>query len=77
MPNALNRYALGDRDALAYNADGSLDLYVQPGSPGAGKEANWLPSPPSGAMALTMRIYAPRPEVFDARWSPPPIQLQQ
>jgi len=77
VPNALNRYALGDRDALAYNADGSLDLYVQPGSPGAGKEANWLPSPASGAMALTMRIYAPKPEVFDGRWSPPPIQLQQ
>jgi len=40
-------------------------------------EANWLPSPASGAMALTMRIYAPKPEVFDGRWSPPPIQLVQ
>jgi hypothetical protein len=75
VPNALNRFAIGDRDALVHNADGSLDLYVQPGSPGAGKEANWLPSPASGAMALTMRIYAPKPEVFDGRWAPPPVQL--
>jgi hypothetical protein len=75
VPNALNRYALGDRDALAYNADGSLDLYIQPQSPGQGREANWLPSPASGAMSLTMRIYAPKPEVFDGRWAPPPIEL--
>ncbi len=77
VPNPLNRFALGDRDALVYNADGSLDLYIQPQSPGAGNEANWLPSPASGAMSLTMRIYAPKPEVFDGRWAPPPIQLQQ
>ena len=75
VPNAINRFAIGDRDKLAYNADGSLDLYVQPQSPGEGREANWLPSPASGEMSLTMRIYEPKPEVFDGRWAPPPVQL--
>ena len=71
--NALKRNAIGDRDALKFNADGSLDLYIQHESPGAEKESNWLPAPADG-FTLTMRIYAPRPEVLDGRWAPAPVQ---
>ncbi len=71
--NALNRNAIGDRDALKFNADGSLDLYFQNESPGADKESNWLPAP-TGAFNLTMRLYAPKPEVLDGRWAPPAIR---
>jgi hypothetical protein len=71
--NALNRFAIGDRDPLKYNADGSLDIYMQNTSPGADKESNWLPAP-KGALGITMRLYAPRPEVADGRWVPPPIK---
>lgn len=71
IPNELNRFALGDRDALKFNADGSLDIYVQSTPPAADKVSNWLPGPKAGTMGLTLRIYAPKPEVLDGRWSPP------
>jgi hypothetical protein len=71
--NPLGRFALGDRDPLVYNPDRSLDLYLRHGSPGPDKEANWLPAP-DGPLGITMRLYAPRPEVLDGRWSPPPLR---
>jgi hypothetical protein len=61
----------GDRDALKYNHDGSLDLHIQSENPGKDKERNWLPSPPKGSLGITMRLYSPRPEVIDGRWAPP------
>jgi hypothetical protein len=48
VANPLNRFAIGDRDALKFNADGSLDLYVQHENPCPDKESNWLPGPASG-----------------------------
>jgi hypothetical protein len=71
--NPINRFALGDRDDLQYNSDGSLDLYLQHESPGAEEESNWLPSP-RGPLSVTMRIYAPKPEALNGTWSPPPIR---
>jgi hypothetical protein len=74
VANPINRYAIGDRDDLKYGADGSLDLYIQHDSPGESKEANWLPSPASGKLAVTMRLYAPKPQALDGRWNPPAVQ---
>src|SRR6516162_2046682 len=52
VPNAINRYGLLSSMPLKYNADGSLDVYLQRFSPGADKESNWLPIPPSGMFNL-------------------------
>ena len=73
VPNAINRFAIGDRDKLKLNADGSLDLYIQSESPGPDKESNWLPTP-EGEFNLAMRIYSPRCEVTNGTWTPPPVR---
>jgi hypothetical protein len=71
--NPINRFAIGGRDKLTFNPDGSLDIYVQAESPGADKDSNWLPAPKDAFFQPTMRIYSPRPEVADGSWSPPPF----
>jgi hypothetical protein len=71
--NPINRLNLGDRDALNFNDDGSLDIYVQRDWPSRDGLANWLPAP-DGAMTLVIRLYAPRSEVLNGRWAPPVLQ---
>jgi hypothetical protein len=74
VPNPLDRFAIGDRDKLKFNDDGSLDIYIQTDSPGKDRESNWLPAPKSGPIGPTLRIYSPRQEVLDGSWTPPPVQ---
>jgi hypothetical protein len=73
--NALDRHAIGDRDALKFDADGSLDLYFQTESPGQDKEADWLSA--AGDFNLLMRLYAPKATALDGRWVPPPVKRVQ
>jgi hypothetical protein len=68
--NAIHRFAIGDRDALKFNADGSLDIYIQHESPGSGKESNWLPAPAS-IFNLSLRLYWPADDILEGRWTPP------
>jgi len=80
VPNSINRYAVSSWMPLVKNADGSIDIYVQATSPGKGKEANWLPAPPSGAFNMTMRMYWPNekaPSIIDGSWKPPVVKKVQ
>ncbi len=75
VPNSLNRFAVSSWMPFKYNPDGSLDLYFQNASPGANKEANWLPAP-KGPFNLTMRLYAPKSDALTGKWEPPPVMKE-
>lgn len=75
VDNPLGKYTVSPRDALVYNKDGSLDLYLQHDSPGKAKEANWLPAP-SGRFVLMLRMYWPKQPVLNGSWTPPPVRKQ-
>ncbi len=72
VANPINRFAVSSWMPFTFNPDGSLDLYFQNDSPGADKEANWLPAP-KGPYNLTMRLYAPKSEALTGKWNPPPV----
>jgi hypothetical protein len=75
VPNALNKFTVSPRDNPKYNADGSLTLYFQNGSPGTDKEANWLPAP-KGDFLPMLRMYWPKvtsPSIINGSWRPPPV----
>ncbi len=76
VANPLNRYAIGDRDRLRYNRNGSLDIYIQNARPAGKRVANWLPAPPD-AFNLMMRVYWPRQAMLDGTWSAPPVHRAQ
>jgi hypothetical protein len=71
--NPIGRYAIGDRDALKFNADGSLDLLLQHATPGAVRESNWLPIP-AGSFNLSLRLYWPKDEILTGQWVPPAVK---
>lgn len=70
VPNAIDRFTLGDRDALTYGPDGSLELHVR----SEPADTNWLPSPPGQPFTLTMRLYDCEPAVVNGTWDPPPVR---
>jgi hypothetical protein len=74
IANPLNRYALGDRDPLVRNADGSLDLYLQSDEPAAARRGNWLPVPAQGPFRITARLYWPEQSVLTGDWRMPGIR---
>jgi hypothetical protein len=81
IENSINRYLINSPmlPSMKTNADGSLTLYIQNKSPGADKEANWLPAP-DGPIYLLMRLYWPKTEApsilpaGDGTWQPPGVK---
>jgi hypothetical protein len=74
VANPLNRYLLnsGMLPSLKLDADGGLTLLIQSDSPGTDKEANWLPSP-KGNFFMAMRLYWPKDEALEGKWTAPPL----
>jgi hypothetical protein len=75
VANPLNRYLLNSPMLPQFkkDADGGLTFYVQNESPGADKEANWLPAP-TGPFVMYMRLYWPKPEALEGKWTAPPLK---
>src|SRR4029077_12723126 len=63
IKNPIDRYLINSPmlSNMKKNADGSVTLYIQNKTPGADKEANWLPAP-NGEIYLVMRLYWPKTE---------------
>jgi hypothetical protein len=71
--NPIDRYVINSPlvPSLQKDADGGFTLYVQHEAPGAGQDANWLPTP-AGDFGLTFRCYQPGPAIRDGSWQAPP-----
>jgi hypothetical protein len=74
VPNPLDRFAIGDRDALRFGGDGSLDIQIAATEPAEGS-ANWLPAP-SGSFNLCLRLYYPEAKVLEGEWTPPGVRVE-
>ena len=72
VANPLNRYLLNSPMLPQFkrDADGGITFYIQHQSPGADKEANWLPAP-EGAFVVFMRLYWPQTEALEGTWTEP------
>ena len=75
IDNPLQRFALGDRDPLVFNADGSLDIWIQ-ASPPDQKEAatNWLPVQRGSDFLLNARLYWPDDTALKGQWKMPAVE---
>jgi len=60
--------SLNTMDEPALNADGSLDIYFGPTSPGAGKA--WLATIPDKGFFVIFRLYGPTKAFYDQSWKP-------
>ena len=75
VANPLNRYLINSPmlPQLKRDADGGLTLIIQNESLGKDKEANWLPAP-KGPFSMIMRLYWPKAQAVDGKWTAPPAQ---
>jgi len=76
VANPINRYLVNSPmlPQFAQDDDGGITFYIHYESPGPEKEANWLPAP-QGPFSLMMRLYWPKAEALEGKWTPPPVQI--
>ena len=76
VENPLQRYNInsGSLPQMQKNADGSLTIYLQKDSPGADKQANWLPAP-DAPFSVILRLYGISETLKNNAWVIPPVML--
>ncbi|ORA21165.1 DUF1254 domain-containing protein [Mycobacterium aquaticum] len=72
VANPINRYLINSPmlPNLIHDPDGGITIHVQNQSPGADKEANWLPAP-DGPFQMILRLYWPKEEALNGTWKAP------
>ncbi|HEY2379258.1 MAG TPA: DUF1254 domain-containing protein [Gemmatimonadaceae bacterium] len=72
VENPINRYLINSPmlPELQRDRDGGLTIYVQHEQPSRDREANWLPAP-KGPFMLVLRLYLPKPEAYNSKWTKP------
>ena len=65
------RSSVDSHSGLVTNADGSVDIRLQPHQP-FGPTDNWLATP-SGRFKLMLRAYLPGPAIVDGTYQVPPV----
>src|SRR5258705_2428194 len=75
VANPINRYLVNSPMLPQFkrDADDGLTLLIQNESPGKDTEANWLPAP-KGPFIMYMRLYWPKPEALEGKWTPPSVE---
>jgi hypothetical protein len=78
VANPINRYLLNSPMLPQFkrDADGGLTLFIQNESPGKDEEANWLPAP-KGPFSMITRLYWPKDEAVEGKWTAPPLRRAQ
>jgi hypothetical protein len=78
VANPIDRYLINSPmlPDMKMDADGGLTLYIQHESPGKDMESNWLPTP-KGPFSSYLRIYWPKAEATEGKWTPPVLNRVQ
>jgi hypothetical protein len=71
VANPIGRSSVDDHSGLVTNADGSVDILLQPQEP-SGPAQNWLPTP-TGRFKLMLRAYLPGVAIVDGTYEVPPV----
>jgi hypothetical protein len=76
VANPLDRYLLNSLMLPHFQRDGDdgLTFLVQHDAPRRDDMANWLPAP-EGPFMMALRLYWPREEALQGKWTEPPVQL--
>ncbi len=76
VDNPVDRYLINSPmlPDLVEDADGGYTLHLRHTAPPEADYANWLPTP-EGPFRIILRLYCPKPEALDGRWSAPKPHL--